>query len=60
MEKLLLEAVLIYGVKYGIPAAQSIIALWKKDKPTIEEIEALFSTLKKYEDYGIPDKVPTV
>lgn len=51
------------AAKFGIPAAMSLIDLYKKAHDggvTVEEVKSAFAALKTYEEYGIPDKVPTV
>lgn len=53
-----LTALINLAVKYGPTAVQAFIELFKKGDPTITEVEAAFAGLRKYEDLGIPDKVP--
>ncbi len=50
-----LEALIILAAKYGPGFVASIIALFKKDTITVEEVHALFANVKPYESYNIPD-----
>lgn len=56
------EALITLAVKYGPTAVEGIINLFKKQNSdgtfTLADVEAAFTSLKKYEGYGIPDKVP--
>ena len=53
-----IEALIILAAKYGPPLVLDIIALFRKENPTVTDVEALFASIKKYEDYGI--NPPTV
>lgn len=53
-----IEAIVILAVKYGPPAVDGIIALFKKKDATIEDVEAAFAPLKEYASYGIPELAP--
>lgn len=57
-----IEALIILAAKYGPPLVLDIIALFKKENPTVQDVETLFGTIKKYEDYGInpPPTAPIV
>lgn len=58
MSPILLEALIVAGIKYGPDAVASIIALFKKETATLADVETLFATIKPYEAYGIPDQIP--
>ena len=38
-------------LKYGLPGALKVIADWKVDDPTIDDINALRARVKKPEEY---------
>lgn len=54
-----LESLITILAKYGPTAAQAVLDLFKKADPTTADVDALFSQLKKYEDFGIPAVAPT-
>lgn len=54
-----IEALVVLAVQYGVPFVQNIIATMKKQNVTLDELDALFNSVKPYEAYGIPDKVPS-
>lgn len=54
----LLESLLILGAQYGLPFVIDCIKSLKKTDITINDIEVLFSNVKPYEAYQIPDIVP--
>lgn len=54
-----ISAIVILAAKYGPELVIQIIGLFKKETVTVADIEALFSTIKPYEELGIPDAVPT-
>ena len=52
MNTALIVTIAQYAIKYGIPAAQELIKLFKKADPTVEDWEKVFDLSKKsYEDY---------
>lgn len=60
MTESLLVAIIGYAVKYGIPAAISLIDTWNKPTPTIDDWKAAFAVAKPYEDYvSTPPAAPT-
>ena len=55
MSPALIEAIIVAGIKYGPAVAQAIIDLFKKETVSISDIETLFASIKKYEDFGIDE-----
>jgi len=51
--------ILSFAAKYGIPAAEEIIAVLKKPDATIADVEAAFAKVKTYDSYNIPNLPPT-
>ena len=52
-----------FSIKYGIPAAQKIIALFEKQDATIADVQAAFAAAhKSYEEYEgtLPANVPNL
>ncbi len=58
MNAALLATIVQASITYGIPFAQNLIALFKKQEISISDVETLFANVKRYEDYNIPDVVP--
>lgn len=58
MSPALIEAIVIGAVKYGPQFAQEVIALFKKETVTVDEVEALFAKVKRFEDYGVQVTAP--
>lgn len=48
-----IEALIILAAKYGPALVTDIISLFKKENPTVADVEALFGSIKPYEAYGI-------
>lgn len=48
-----IEALIILAAKYGPVLVTDIIALFKKENPTVADVDALFGKIKSYESYGI-------
>lgn len=55
MNPALVALIIQYGLQYGTPAAMEIIAVLKNSNATISDVEALFTKIKTYEQYNIPD-----
>ncbi len=55
-----IEALIILAAKYGPELVVNIIAVFKKQDPTLEDFHVLFSNVKPYEAYNIPDVGPDV
>jgi len=53
-------ALVVLAAKYGPDLIVQIIALFKKEVITVDELEALFGTVKPYEAFEIPDVAPVV
>lgn len=49
-----------FAIQYGIPAAQELIALFKKPDATIADVETMFAKVKPYEAFNIPVLIPPV
>lgn len=58
MSEALILTLLQYGLKYGIPAVEQIIATIKKPDYTLADVEAMFGAIKTYEQYDIPNLTP--
>jgi hypothetical protein len=54
-----IEALVVLAAKYGPTAVTSIIALFKKTDPALEDVATAFEQLKTYESFGIPAVAPT-
>ena len=48
-----IEALIVLAAKYGPELVTGLIALFKKQNPTLADIEALFANVKPYDSYGI-------
>lgn len=58
MSPALLEALIIAGIQYGPQLVTDIKNLLSKKDATIDDVEVLFSNLKPYSYFNIPDFVP--
>ncbi len=48
-----LEAIIILAAKYGPEVVTGIIALFKKQTVTIDDVEKLFANVKPFEAYNV-------
>lgn len=55
----LIASLVLLAAKYGPEFVASIIALLKQKTVSIEDVEKLFSNVKPYADYNIPDIAPS-
>ena len=46
------------ALQYGPEFVKGIVSALQRKDVTVAEIESLFSGVKPYSSYGIPDKVP--
>jgi hypothetical protein len=59
MSATLITLLIQAGLTYGPEFVTSIIAIMKNPNATFDDVEALFSKVKPYSAYGIPDKPAT-
>lgn len=55
MTPALIATLVQYAVQYGIPAVMDVIAIIKRPDATIADVEAMFSKVKTYDQYNIPN-----
>jgi hypothetical protein len=53
MDAATIALIIQFALKYGVPAAQALLALFVKKDPTQADWDDIFAKAKAYEAYGI-------